>query len=203
MWHFTLTIDNTYTYVLVITFSCKCFKYILVIWELIKCFLNKYKKRSVYLYQYIDLYCEFWICCLHSSTTDQNLYTRLIHYIMSFGIYQSGSAELDFINCQRVNHGYFILNWQHKPEAHPSSYHFIIDHIWGIVFDKFRYFWKDDYRSFSHFLSYLYDHILGFHFNIHVQWGLNQVNRFWVKSLSFIPSPQKLYLQLCPVTSVI
>jgi hypothetical protein len=48
-----------------------------------------------------------------------------------------------------------------------------------------------------------YDHILGFHFNIHVQWGLNQVNRFWVKLLSFIPSPQKLYLQLCPVTSVI
>jgi hypothetical protein len=37
-----------------------------------------------------------------------------------------------------------------------------------------------------------YDHILGFHFNIHVQWGLNQVNRFWVKLLSFIPSPQKL-----------
>jgi hypothetical protein len=53
---------------------------------------------------------------------------------MSFGIYQSGSAELDFINCQRVNHGYFILNWQHKPEAHPSSYHFIIDHIEDNIF---------------------------------------------------------------------
>jgi hypothetical protein len=198
VWHFTLTIDNTYTYVLVITFSCKCFKYILVIWELIKCFLNKYKRRTVYLYQYIDLYCQFWICCLHSNTTDQNLYTRLIHYIMSFGIYQSGSAELDFINCQRVNHGYFILNWQHKPEAHPSSYHFIIDHISLFLKRRLSFLFPFSFIFICH-----YDHILGFHFNIHVQWGLNQVNRFWVKLLSFIPSPQKLYIQLCPVTSVI